>query len=200
MHTDIRRILDGASVAERMYWASSRKTTKIEDISYCLLGIFGIRMPLLYGEGQNAFRRLQEEIARQSDDQSLFAWNQSTIWGSILAESSENFIGSSHLVPQRTGSLATSFTITNKGIVLTLPVLEVLDLGNKVLHALLECSPRNDPGSLVVLELRHLHGDVYKREPFLHAPGFVTRNAWHQWSKRTIVSRRILAYTPSSLM
>lgn len=32
-------------------------------------------MPLPYGEGQNAFIKLQEEIIKISDDQSLFAWN-----------------------------------------------------------------------------------------------------------------------------
>jgi hypothetical protein len=39
--------------------------TRIEDLAYCLLGIFNINMPLLYGEGPKAFRRLQEEIIRK---------------------------------------------------------------------------------------------------------------------------------------
>jgi len=46
------------SVARRMSWAASRQTTRLEDIAYCLLGIFQINMPLLYGEGVRAFRRL----------------------------------------------------------------------------------------------------------------------------------------------
>ncbi|KAF2651895.1 HET-domain-containing protein [Lophiostoma macrostomum CBS 122681] len=62
------------SVATRMSWASTRQTTRREDIAYCLLGIFNINMPLLYGEGDRAFFRLQEEIMRVSDDRSLFAW------------------------------------------------------------------------------------------------------------------------------
>ncbi|KIN07159.1 hypothetical protein OIDMADRAFT_64423, partial [Oidiodendron maius Zn] len=37
-------------VAERMSWASKRTTTRIEDTAYCLLGIFNVNMPLLYGE------------------------------------------------------------------------------------------------------------------------------------------------------
>jgi hypothetical protein len=52
------------SVAQRMSWASRRETTREEDIAYCLLGIFSINMPLLYGEGQKAFLRLQEEIMK----------------------------------------------------------------------------------------------------------------------------------------
>ena len=47
------------SVAQRMSWASKRETTRTEDLAYCLLGIFGVNMPLLYGEGSNAFLRLQ---------------------------------------------------------------------------------------------------------------------------------------------
>jgi Heterokaryon incompatibility protein (HET) len=67
--------LSAASVAERMSWVSRRNTTRAEDIAYCLLGIFDVNMPLLYGEGgQNAFIRLQQEIMKTSDDQSIFAW------------------------------------------------------------------------------------------------------------------------------
>lgn len=32
-------------------------------------------MPLLYGEGENAFRRLQSEILKSTNDLSLFAWD-----------------------------------------------------------------------------------------------------------------------------
>lgn len=49
-------------IAQRMSWASRRRTTRVEDTAYCLLGIFGVNMPLLYGEGERAFTRLQEEI------------------------------------------------------------------------------------------------------------------------------------------
>jgi len=57
------------SVAARMCWASRRETTREEDIAYCLLGIFNVNMPLpvLYGEGSRAFKRLQEEILKQED-------------------------------------------------------------------------------------------------------------------------------------
>ncbi|OCK96314.1 HET-domain-containing protein, partial [Cenococcum geophilum 1.58] len=66
--------LDWISVAEKMSWAATRETTRVEDMAYCLLGIFDVNMPLLYGEGERAFQRLQEEILRNSQDQSLFAW------------------------------------------------------------------------------------------------------------------------------
>lgn len=64
------------SVAEKMSWAARRQTTMVEDLAYCLLGIFDIGMPLLYGEGARSFRRLQEEVIRNTPDLSIFAWRQ----------------------------------------------------------------------------------------------------------------------------
>ncbi|OAG03259.1 HET-domain-containing protein [Paraphaeosphaeria sporulosa] len=66
--------LEAVSIAQRMSWAKNRHTTRTEDIAYCLLGIFDVNMPLVYGEGEKAFVRLQEEIMKDSDDQTLFAW------------------------------------------------------------------------------------------------------------------------------
>jgi hypothetical protein len=56
--------LDEFGVATRMKWASRRTTTRVEDRAYSLMGLFGVNMPLLYGEGMNAFTRLQEAILR----------------------------------------------------------------------------------------------------------------------------------------
>ncbi|KAI2467396.1 heterokaryon incompatibility protein-domain-containing protein [Annulohypoxylon bovei var. microspora] len=66
--------LSHASIAQRMSWASRRATTCEEDIAYSLLGIFKVNMPLIYGEGSKAFIRLQEEITKQSNDDSILAW------------------------------------------------------------------------------------------------------------------------------
>ncbi|KAI1862734.1 hypothetical protein JX265_007172 [Neoarthrinium moseri] len=64
-----------ASIAKRMSWASKRVTTRTEDTAYCLLGLFDINLPLLYGEGPKAFKRLQEEIMKTyPEDHSLYAW------------------------------------------------------------------------------------------------------------------------------
>lgn len=67
--------LRDASIAQRMSWASSRNTSRTEDIAYCLLGIFDINLPLMYGEGHKAFQRLQVAIMQDyPEDHSLFAW------------------------------------------------------------------------------------------------------------------------------
>jgi hypothetical protein len=69
------RVLRGQSVAEysvkeRMRWAATRTTTLKEDKVYCLLGIFGVFLPLIYGEGEEyATQRLEEEIARRQKGQ-----------------------------------------------------------------------------------------------------------------------------------
>lgn len=80
------------NVAVRMSWASKRRTTRLEDEAYCLMGLFDVNMPMLYGEGHRAFQRLQEEIIRRYDDYSLFAW-VSQKWGAIpfLASSPFDF-------------------------------------------------------------------------------------------------------------
>jgi hypothetical protein len=66
------------SVARKLSWAAKRETTREEDLAYCLLGIFDISMPLLYGEGKKAFIRLQDEILKEYEDESLFAWECET--------------------------------------------------------------------------------------------------------------------------
>ncbi|KAF4832418.1 Vegetative incompatibility protein HET-E-1 [Colletotrichum tropicale] len=66
--------LDNISVAEKMRWLARRNTTKPEDMAYCMLGIFNVNIPLIYGEGEKAFKRLQEEIMRSSDDVSILLW------------------------------------------------------------------------------------------------------------------------------
>ena len=63
-----------ACVAVRMSWASKRETSRVEDVAYSLLGLFNVNMPLLYGEGRKAFYRLQLEIVKNSDNESIFAW------------------------------------------------------------------------------------------------------------------------------
>jgi hypothetical protein len=76
-----------------MSWAAKRQTTRLEDIAYCLLGIFDINMSLLYGEREKAFRRLQEEILKEHDDRSILAWSPSdTVPRGSLARNPTDFL------------------------------------------------------------------------------------------------------------
>jgi hypothetical protein len=55
------------SVNDRFSWAQKRSTTRGEDKSYCLLGIFGVYLPLIYGEGdESALYRLREVVDSKS--------------------------------------------------------------------------------------------------------------------------------------
>ena len=80
---------DRPCIAQIMSWAANRTTTRVEDRAYSLLGLLDVNMPMLYGEGKKAFHRLQLEIIRISNDQSIFAWGFSKDvgrTGSILAD------------------------------------------------------------------------------------------------------------------
>lgn len=127
------------SIAKRMSWAARRQTSRTEDIAYCLLGIFDIHMPLLYGEGKRAFTRLQEEIMKVSDDQSLFAWGIETTkyvhtgrYGlqlrGILAQSPAEFAEAGAIVPY-IGGPKRPFTMTNIGLQISLPFFDPKNFG-----------------------------------------------------------------------
>jgi hypothetical protein len=109
-----------ACIAQKMSWASKRITLRTEDMAYCLMGLFGVNMPLLYGEGEKAFIRLQIEIMRISDDESLFAWaspgqiDKKARHG-LLAQCPRAFgrSGDVELLPNTRKS---PYTMTNKGL------------------------------------------------------------------------------------
>lgn len=80
IHRDVltfRRPLSDFSVAHRFSWASGRDARRPEDKAYCLMGLFGIHMSVLYGEGDMVFRRLQQEILLGFCDHTLLAWDES---------------------------------------------------------------------------------------------------------------------------
>ncbi|PTB40414.1 hypothetical protein M441DRAFT_81124 [Trichoderma asperellum CBS 433.97] len=67
--------LETLRVGSVMAWASKRRTTRVEDRAYSLLGLFKINLPMLYGQRERAFQRLQEEILKVNDDASILAWS-----------------------------------------------------------------------------------------------------------------------------
>lgn len=132
------------SIADRMNWSSSRTTTRIEDMAYCLLGIFGVNMPLLYGEGKKAFLRLQEEITRRSTDQSFLIWRPAS------ENKSDSCRSSSLLAPgpacfcegeiENWKRAEDPFSFNNMGLSIRLPVVET-SLRNFV-FAILDSRPK----------------------------------------------------------
>jgi hypothetical protein len=108
-------------VGKRMSWTSSRRTSRVEDLAYCLLGIFDLNMPLIYGEGEKAFIRLQEEISKQTNDLSLFAWTSqdstSQRFRGIMAKSPSEFAQCGALVSYKNYMAPQKeFAMTNNGV------------------------------------------------------------------------------------
>ncbi|KAK1975373.1 HET domain-containing protein [Colletotrichum cereale] len=121
----IRALLSSIPVAVRMSWAATRLTTREEDRAYSLLGIFGVNMPMLYGEGSGAFMRLQEEIIKEANDLTLFAWmgppgeleaRNPPEYRGILASSPHEFEKSGGLELSRDSKYNPEYTMTNKGL------------------------------------------------------------------------------------
>ena len=135
--------VDLASIATRMSWAPKRKTSRIEDMAYCLLGLFQVNMPLLYGEGQRAFLRLQGEILKQSMDESIFAWcpNPNSLGASMLASAPSYFKRSGHVhvqLPTSYNDHRPSCTLTDRS--LELPITwRSWDEKRQLLRVVLNC-------------------------------------------------------------
>ncbi|KAI0140473.1 HET-domain-containing protein [Xylariaceae sp. FL1272] len=113
--------LNDVLVGRRMSWAANRQTRRVEDMAYCLLGLFDINMPLLYGEGEKAFTRLQEEIIRSSNDLSIFAWtaplSDKRQFRSLWASSPHEFKSCQWLVkPALEWNGRGEYSITSRGL------------------------------------------------------------------------------------
>ncbi|KAI1451278.1 heterokaryon incompatibility protein-domain-containing protein [Annulohypoxylon moriforme] len=133
-----RKTMRDISVAQKMSWAAQRSTTRLEDMAYCLLGIFEVNMPLIYGEGTKAFIRLQEEIMKNSDDQTILAWGFNKPLSTYtdgsshaLATSSNDFSECSHLASLGASEAGDSFSMTQRGLQLYLLVVNLY--GNNII-------------------------------------------------------------------
>ncbi len=123
---DDHNLVSSIPVGRRMSWAAGRGTTREEDIAYCLLGIFNVNMPMLYGEGREAFMRLQREIIKTSNDLSIFAFlhgdtshehQPSPPYCDLFASSPKDFIRCGRLVQtESAGVLNNAYTLTNNGL------------------------------------------------------------------------------------
>lgn len=182
---------DSASVSMRMSWAADRQATRAEDIAYSLLGIFDVNMPLLYGEGKlKAFRRLQEEIMKISEDETLFAWESAEFEqeasANVLASDPKDFSEAKNLVPYTSDDAVAPYSLTHRGLRIWLQLFRLSELekttqdkiqwgirplrspimiwsGSEFVWAILKCHAAHDYGHLVGIPLQHLQADIYVR-------------------------------------
>lgn len=114
-------------VARKLSWVSRRQTTRVEDMTYCMLGLCGVNMPLLYGEGENAFLRLQRKIIKTTDDESIFAWfcdkegRSVSFESGLIAPSPRSFAMSGQIEASSLLKGKGPYSRTNKGLAYSIP-------------------------------------------------------------------------------
>ncbi|KAK8033992.1 hypothetical protein PG993_008987 [Apiospora rasikravindrae] len=207
------RVLDGSmqvsgvSVAERMKWASKRRTSRAEDMAYSLLGIFDVNMPLLYGEGGvKAFIRLQEEILRTSNDQTIFTWrvpemgmgHKEYLWG-LLAKHPRYFedVENYRPLPPVVSKPSTAWSSTNQGMRLTLLLQPRSGFNESTYLAILECSRRQagDFHWSPAVRVRRLYGDQFARTQ-AHLIDTVPTPLFEQQSEAGVYETVFIKQTP----
>ncbi|KAK1594583.1 heterokaryon incompatibility protein-domain-containing protein [Colletotrichum navitas] len=175
--------LSRMSVARRFKWLARRETTRIEDMAYCMLGIFDINMPLLYGEGTKAFIRLQEEIINTTEDQSIFAWagskpkvHNKNIWKDfdlilsgygIIAESPSQFERSASVAMFARPQPSRPHTVvTRHGT--RVHLLMGQSVSNDDFMAVLDCQIGSTPGVFAGIDLRRIAKNRFIRLNHTH--------------------------------
>ena len=184
-------------VAQIMSWAADRRTTREEDRAYSLLGLLDVNMPMLYGEGKRAFQRLQLEIIRTSNDQSIFAWDpegKTPRIGSILADDPNFFRDCDDMETMELDDFTDYyrgrfteeelcsireerlgfFLVTNRGIQIGLP-LSPYPGSRSVFTAMLTCrSPRRLGYMPVTIHLAQWKSNYHRYSPLPNQSPFLS--------------------------
>ena len=162
------------SIAQRMSWAAGRLTTRLEDRAYSLLGLLDVSIGIIYGEGNRAFQRLQDELLRTTSDQSIFAFERPS--GSrhkfnLLADSPDCFDTSRDIIltaPNRKDQFQTIGREIHFSLLTIDPdrrrLLKFLYMrwskrGDRFM-AILNCCPEYDRSKLVVLNFSSDYHDM----------------------------------------
>jgi hypothetical protein len=118
-------------------------------------------MPLIYGEGEKAFTRLQEEIIKTVAAQSIFAWARIASTDDTsgpLAQSPAQFVRSGSFVPHGIRRPCDSFSMTNRGLQIEL-FLSPVPEQDQVWKCYLACASGSDHHQVQYIFLRCLFGD-----------------------------------------
>ena len=158
------------SLGERLSWAAGRKTSRVEDRAYSLLGLLQIQLPILYGEGHYAFIRLQQELITRFDDQTIFAWREININTSVghdaglLATTPDDFWffnGENVKLSQE----VLPYTMTNGWLRISLPILKYRDpSGRRRCIGILNCKVQHED-MFYGIHLREQSGQYVRINP-----------------------------------
>ncbi|KAF8990606.1 hypothetical protein BDQ17DRAFT_1313761 [Cyathus striatus] len=143
-HSELLNFRPGLyDIRKRLGWASKRRTTRIEDMAYCLIGIFDLSFRIAYGEGKTAFHRLQVEIMEQCEDRALFLWTgEPSAYNTLLASGPECFSHSTEFMEPYEGSeqytniLDPTIALTGRGLRVPLALNDFnVDIWNRFLKS-----------------------------------------------------------------
>ena len=178
--------IHAASVAMKMSWLARRKTSRVEDMAYCMLGLFDVNMPLLYGEGEKAFMRLQLEILANNDDESIFVWDltrdrapgspwvrsQNVKFG-MLAPAPSNFADTGRIYPYEEWERVVDrlpYAMTNQGLRFEVNLPSTSNIGN--------------PDSTFILKLNCYEQKMSRRLPIEIVLSKSASGGSKQWNRR----------------
>lgn len=185
----------------RMSRVSRRQTSREEDMAYCLLGLFDINMSLIYGEGQNAFFRLQREIIQRTSDEIILAWKEYNVKTSgLLARHPSAFAQSGDILPIPVkgwgGYARPPWRMTNMGLKLVLDVENHIHSSGHTQRfprwgtTFWACAKRQYPDTPVALNLRVKNEECAVREK-CHQLLFDTTGLMHRIAR---LERRRLCF------
>ncbi|KAF9224474.1 hypothetical protein BS17DRAFT_779877 [Gyrodon lividus] len=163
---DIASFVPGTQkVRERMMWASKRRTTRIEDIAYSLIGMFDVSLTIAYGEGDRAFYRLMVEVVQSCYEWDIFLFEgDSSSFHFALPQSPNSY----HELPSSWSEWNRSHPLGNKWFSLSKRGLQL-----KLLLVAIKPVPHNtqdDHVFSVALNKTTEHPDIFE-----HALALVTR-------------------------
>jgi hypothetical protein len=169
-------------------------------------------MPLLYGEGNDAFTRLQLEIMKISDDDSLFAWtypedpfDAGRIGGNVLANTPADFHGSDDVYVPAFGS-SHPYSMTNKGLsisVVLIPAAEVLEKCDSGLKSYIDTFSKFfgqsnfffAPLSCCAESTHHISGRKAEQKHILLPLRRLTEGDGYIWQRRYSSQLHVLPYS-----
>jgi hypothetical protein len=163
----IGRLLSRFSAAQRLSWAANRQTARLEDQAYSLLGLFDVKMPLLYGEGKEAFLRLQQQIMNRYHDQTLLAFTrqkdvQWQLHGPLASDPAVFAYSNIIHIPRSQRSIPKTlqelFSYSWRHIDLQIYLCSSLGQGQKYALGILDCGYSDEPLSRPALVLRRVDG------------------------------------------
>lgn len=194
-----------------MSWAAKRDTTRPEDEAYCLMGLFDVKIPLLYGEGRYAFKRLQEQIVKITGDSSLLAWrvpphlakDRTKSPDRLSAPSPAHFKGCERFIIKSLWmSRNEPWFMSNLGLTMTATLM--LD-GPKQCLVLVDCGSEQNPDQVLAirtkLEYQSSLTDVKRLFPVDLASNPIVELNWHDLNaaKDTRMQKSVLlSRTPHS--